>query len=119
MPPYPVVRILDVPEKLQQGVKFAVGLFFVPLIGIYWESRIVEFEENRRFVDKQVSIAPFKYWTHEHLFEQDEEFCIITDRVRYKLHFGLFGKIVDNLFFRHSMRLFFYYRSIRLKKLFN
>jgi len=117
IPPYPVIRILDAPEILQKDETFSVGLFFLPLIGLFWESRVVEYEENSRFVDKQISIAPFKFWTHEHIFEQDREFCEITDRVLYKHHFGIFGKIFDYLFFRHSMRLFFYYRSIRLKKI--
>lgn len=118
MPPYPFVRILEKPDTLGKNKKFSVGLFFVPLIGIYWESRVTEFEENRRFTDEQVSIAPFKSWIHEHEFEEDGEYCVIKDRVRYKMHFGLLGKIFDFLFFRHSMRLFFYYRSLRLQRIF-
>lgn len=118
MPPYPVVRILEKPEKLSKDAKFSVGLFLLPLIGIYWESRVVDFVENRRFSDEQISVAPFKYWIHEHEFHQDGEKCRIVDRVRYKMHFGILGKIVDTVFFRHSMRLFFYYRSLRLQRIF-
>jgi len=118
MPPYPAVRIIEAPEKLNKDDSFSIGLFILPLIGLYWESRVIEFEENCRFVDKQISVGPFKYWAHEHIFEQDGNMCRIIDKVQYKLHFGLLGKIIDYVFFRHSMRLFFKYREKRLQKIF-
>jgi ligand-binding SRPBCC domain-containing protein len=117
-PPYPVVRILNKPEKLKKDTSFAVGLFFLPLIGIYWESQVETFEENRRFSDKQISIAPFQYWIHEHEFKREGDLCVIIDRVRYKMHFGLLGKIIDFVLFRHLLRLFFFYRSYRLRRIF-
>ena len=118
IPPYPYLKILHAPETLKKDDTFTVGLFFLPLIGIYWESKVTEYEENSRLSDKQISTAPFKFWLHEHSFKQDGKDCIITDRVCYKMHFGFFGKIIDSVFFRHSLRFFFSYRSKRLKKIF-
>lgn len=118
MPPYPAIRILHAPPRLKENETFAVGLFFIPLIGIYWESRVVLFEENRRFSDIQVSPGPFKYWRHDHCFRLEGKECVLTDHIHYKLHFGILGKLFDFLIFRHALRLLFRYRSWRLRLLF-
>ncbi len=75
-----------------------------------WESLIAEFEEGRRFTDVQTR-GPYRYWRHEHIFEDAEGGTLVRDRVQYELPFGVLGAIIHELVVRRQLRDIFDYRA--------
>jgi ligand-binding SRPBCC domain-containing protein len=61
-------------------------------IPITWVSRIDEFEHNRRFVDAQIR-GPYRFWRHEHTFEERNGQTLMRDTVRYELPLGVLGRM--------------------------
>lgn len=65
-------------------------------LGRLWRmtSRITEFDFPHRFVDEMVT-GPFGSFRHEHGFEAHGDQTRMTDVVRFKMAFGMFGRLVD------------------------
>ncbi len=65
-----------------------------------WSLRVDELVENEKIVFTQ-SIGFFGKWSHTIAFEDFKEGeTILHHYVEYDLHFGLFGKLYDDLHFR-------------------
>lgn len=79
-------------------------------VPLRWESLIAEFEDGRRFTDVQTS-GPYRYWRHEHVFDDVEGGTLVRDRVQYELPFGILGAIVHALVVRRQLRQIFDYRA--------
>lgn len=47
-----------------------------------WQSEITEWQSPHRFTYRQAR-GPFKYFEHEHLFEEDEAGTRVSDRIRF------------------------------------
>lgn len=76
-------------------------------LGFGWRltSRITEFDRPHRFVDEQVQ-GPFSCWRHEHRFQPWGETTRMVDEVRYRIPFGIIGRLVDRSFLhRYLTRL--------------
>lgn len=67
------------------------------------------------FVDEQ-RIGPYSLWHHEHHFQKQEEGILMTDRVYYRLPFGILGKIAHALFVRRQLLKIFLFREAYLQK---
>jgi|688.fasta_scaffold529882_2 ligand-binding SRPBCC domain-containing protein len=77
-----------------------------------WIARIHEVNEPKSFRDTAEK-SPFKTWTHEHKFEEENGGCWLIDTVEYSLPFGILGWIagallvnrdIDNMFaHRHKV----------------
>lgn len=80
-----------------------------------WVTEITHVFPDRFFVDEQRS-GPYKIWHHEHHFEKQGEGILMTDRVYYKLPFGLFGRIAHTLFVRKQLEKIFLFRDAYLNK---
>lgn len=65
-------------------------------------SKIVEYDEPRRFVDEQTR-GPFASWRHEHRFEDREGVTSMTDIVDYRSPLGPIGSMVDRIRLEHDM----------------
>lgn len=78
---------------------------------IFWRTLIEHWEEGRCFVDRQL-IGPYALWHHTHLFEDlPDGGTRITDRVRYRVGFGLLGRLVTWLIVRRDIQTIFEYRK--------
>lgn len=58
-----------------------------------WTTEIIEWDENKRFVDIQKK-GPYQLWWHEHQFEAIGSSTLMTDRVIYRLPLGVLGEAV-------------------------
>ena len=108
-PPFLGFRILSpLPIAMGQGtlIDYRIRLFGVPL---RWRTRIDEYEPPFRFVDTQLE-GPYRLWRHTHLFEEQGEGTLITDRVDYEVGLGPLGALARELFVRRTLEAIFDYR---------
>jgi ligand-binding SRPBCC domain-containing protein len=109
-PPWLRFRLLgDGPIEMGEGtrIKYRLRLHGVP---VRWESVIEEWEENQRFVDRQVR-GPYRLWRHEHHFAQVQGGTQIRDRVDYALPLGLLGEAARHAFVHRDLERIFDYRA--------
>jgi uncharacterized protein len=79
-----------------------------------WEVEHTEYEENRRFVDEQVS-GPFASWRHEHRFEPlAAGRSAVTDIVRWEAPLGPLGEAFGGGYIERSLARLFHFRGERL-----
>lgn len=86
-------------------------------IPLRWRGLIVEYEPGRRFTDTQTS-GPYRYWRHEHSFEDLGGGTLVRDRVEYKLPFGFVGRLMHALLVARQLREIFDYRSRVIEQIF-
>lgn len=78
-------------ENIQKGslIRYKLKIHGFP---IGWKTLISEWIPQERFVDEQLS-GPYKKWHHTHDFIKVKGGTLITDRVVYRLPFGLLGLV--------------------------
>ncbi|MDE3033532.1 MAG: SRPBCC family protein, partial [Acidobacteriota bacterium] len=107
------------PEPLPRGEN-AVFEYRLRVRGlsIRWRTLIEAFEDGSRFVDRQI-VGPYDLWHHTHLFEDlPGGGTRITDRVRYRVGWGLLGLLITALWVRKDVERVFAYRKRVLEELF-
>jgi ligand-binding SRPBCC domain-containing protein len=70
------------------------------------------------FVDEQ-RFGPYKMWHHEHLFLQKGDKVEMTDKVSFKVPFGLLGRIMTPVIVIPQLKKIFNYRYKLLEQKFN
>jgi ligand-binding SRPBCC domain-containing protein len=118
-PPWLKFRILTPsPFPKGEGSVFEYKLR-VRGIPVFWRTLIEEHVEGERFVDRQV-VGPYQLWQHTHIFEAlPNGGTRITDRVRYRLGWGIFGRIAHALWVRKDLERIFAYRKKVIAELFS
>jgi len=116
-PPWLNFRILRATdEEVRQGTRIAYRLRW-RLFPLRWESRIAEYEENRRFADEMLR-GPYRRWYHRHLFRAVPAGTEIRDEVEYVLPLGPLGRLAHAVTVRRQLRTIFDYRQGRIAELF-
>ena len=109
-PPWLGFEIVSMPDGvLKQGdrIEYRIRLFGIP---VRWVTRIVSWRENESFEDLQER-GPYAYWLHLHRFEEVDGGIRMTDRVEYRLPFGMLGWWVAGWWVRRRLDEIFDYRS--------
>lgn len=103
------------PEKVYPGLIITYKVS--PLLGIpmTWVTEITQVKEPHFFVDEQRS-GPYHIWHHEHHFQTVENGIMMTDKLLYKVPFGIFGKILDYMFIQKKVDGIFSFRKSVLEK---
>ena len=79
-------------------------------LSIRWRTLIETFIPGERFVDRQIA-GPYALWHHTHRFEDlPGGGTRMTDTVRYRVGWGLPGRIVTALWVRRDVARIFEYR---------
>ena len=91
-----------------------------PLLGIKinWVTEITQVKTNEFFIDEQ-RFGPYAMWHHEHLFLQKGDKVEMTDKVSFKVPFGLLGRIMTPIIVIPQLKKIFNYRIKLLHKKFN
>ena len=92
-PPFLRFRVLGMstPEiGVGTRIDYRLSLHGLP---VRWQSRIDEWQPDRRFVDSQTR-GPYRSWHHTHTFEPYENGTVLRDHVRYEVPLGAIGSLV-------------------------
>ena len=84
-------------------------------VPIRWTTLISLWEPPYRFVDEQLR-GPYRYWIHQHTFEEVAGGVLVKDFVRYQV-FG--GSLVHDLFVKRDVMKIFMFRQEKLLALFS
>ncbi|MFH7004419.1 SRPBCC family protein [Flavobacterium bizetiae] len=85
--------------------------------GVYLthKSRITAMNFYDYFVD-EMEEGKFKFFKHEHFFEEQNGITIMKDKMQYETPFGIFGKVFDSLFLKKHLLQFLLERNKVLKE---
>lgn len=97
------------PGKMYPGQIISYKVSPIPGIKTNWVTEITQVADNKYFIDEQ-RFGPYSMWHHEHHFEKNEKGVMMTDRVSYKIPFGLLGNIAQTLFVKKQLKGIFEYR---------
>jgi ligand-binding SRPBCC domain-containing protein len=99
-----------VPENIYPGLIISYKVSPVFHIPMTWVTEITQVKEPFYFVDEQRS-GPYTIWHHEHHFEAVENGVMMTDKLFYKVPFGVFGNLADSLFIHKKVEGIFGFRK--------
>lgn len=107
----------ELPPKMYMGqiISYKVGV--LPGIKTNWVTEITHVEQDKFFVDEQ-RFGPYSMWHHEHHFEEEEDGILMTDKVTYKIPFGVLGHLAQSLFVKRQLKEIFEYRRQALEEMF-
>lgn len=105
------------PERMFAGqiITYKIGIF--PGVKSNWVTEITQVKEKAFFIDEQ-RFGPYKMWHHEHFFKQTEEGVLTTDRVTFKIPFGIFGRLAYLIFIKRKLYQIFSFRAQTLNNYF-
>jgi ligand-binding SRPBCC domain-containing protein len=79
------------------------------------KSKITECSHPEIFADEMVA-GPFKMMKHRHVFEQKEDYTLMTDEFMYQSPLGILGKVADALFLKKYMQNLIEHRNQVIKQ---
>jgi uncharacterized protein (TIGR01777 family) len=112
-PPWENVRVVEQAGGIEPGGRVVLELRKGPAT-LTWEVEHTQYEENRLFVDEQVS-GPFSAWRHEHRFESLEGGrSAVEDVVTWEPPMGSLGQTFGGRYIETSLSRLFRFRGERL-----
>ena len=78
-------------------------------------SKIVDYERPTQFTDVMIK-GHFVYFGHQHFFTAENGQTTMTDVLRYRTPFGVFGKIFDYFFLKKHLTKFLKTRNAAIKQ---
>jgi ligand-binding SRPBCC domain-containing protein len=110
--------VSDIPDVMFNGLIIEYRIH-IPVIGKRkWVAEIKHIRERHSFVDEQ-RIGPYKFWYHYHELIPENDKIKVIDRVYYEVPYWIFGKILNALFIRRTLRRIFDYRKEKVSVYFN
>lgn len=106
-PPWENARLIESPGPLTDGARAVIEI----RMGPFRKKWVAEHEITEDgFIDRQVT-GPFAFWEHHHRFlPLDESASQLVDSIRYRLPFGILGRIFGTPFVRAKLDRMFRYR---------
>lgn len=104
------------PIHIAEGtrIRYRLSLHGIP---IEWTTEIRQWRPPFRFVDVQLS-GPYRLWHHTHRLEPKDGGTRMTDVVRYRLPFGVIGRVMHAIKVRRDVERIFDYRFRRIQEVF-
>ena len=78
-------------------------------------SKIVDYERPTQFTDVMIK-GNFVYFGHQHFFTAKNDQTTMTNVLRYRTPFGVFGKIFDYFFLKKHLTKFLKTRNAAIKQ---
>ncbi|OAQ39705.1 hypothetical protein A5893_08970 [Pedobacter psychrophilus] len=90
-----------------------------PLLGIKmdWMTEITTVKDRKYFIDEQ-RFGPFKFWHHEHHFEEIDGGVLMTDKLTYGIPFGIIGQLANSIIVAKQTQEIFDYRVKAVDEMF-
>lgn len=113
-PSHTKVELIDYEETTFEGkiIKLKTTRAFVP---IDWIVKIEKYEYPNLMVDVALK-SPFAFWEHQHIFTKKGSMCELKDVIKYKLPFGILGKLIAP-FIKKDIANMFAYRHKQTKRI--
>jgi len=99
-----------------QIITYKIGI--MPGIKVNWVTEITQVLERKYFIDEQ-RFGPYKMWHHEHFFEENATGVMMTDKVSFKVPFGIVGHLSYFIFIKRQLFDIFTYRFNKMNEIFN
>src|SRR5512139_886201 len=112
---FEILRGGDVPMYEGQLIEYRVE--FVRGIRSRWLTEISHVRECEYFVDEQ-RLGPYRFWYHEHAFEELSSGTLMKDRVTYAVPVGVLGDVLDRIWIAERLKHIFDYRGKKIIELF-
>ena len=77
-------------------------------------SKIVNYDRPSRFTDVMIK-GHFIYFGHQHFFDLKDQKTIMTDVLKYRTPYGIFGRLFDKYFLKRHLTRFLEKRNKALK----
>ncbi|MCW5963212.1 MAG: SRPBCC family protein [Bryobacterales bacterium] len=107
-PPWQPIQLLRRHNSLKAGSEVVLRVWMGPL-PIIWLARHTEFRGLDGFVDEQIR-GPFRYWRHEHRFQQNAEGTLLVDDIACTLPGAPVTHLLLGWLVRLQLRSMFAYR---------
>ena len=112
-PPWENVRVREKAGGIEPGGRVVLEMRRGPAT-LTWEVEHTAYEENRLFVDEQIS-GPFAAWRHEHRFEPlGPDRSALEDVVTWEAPLGALGETFGRGYIERSLERLFQFREARL-----
>ncbi len=113
-PSHTKVELIDYEETTFEGkiIKLKTTRAWVP---IDWIVKIEKYEYPNLMVDVALK-SPFAFWEHQHIFTKKGSMCELKDVIKYKLPFGIVGKLIAP-FIKKDIANMFIYRHKQTKQI--
>jgi ligand-binding SRPBCC domain-containing protein len=103
--------------KMYEGQLIEYRVEFVSGVRSKWLTEIAHMRTNQYFADEQ-RLGPYRYWYHEHIFEQMQGGVKMADRVTYVVPLGILGEFLDAFWIKRRLNTIFDYRHRKIYALF-
>ncbi|MFA8342453.1 MAG: hypothetical protein ACEPO8_05720 [Rhodothermaceae bacterium] len=81
-----------------------------------WVTEITQMKKEKYFIDEQ-RFGPYKFWHHQHLFNETENGVEVRDIVHYVMPMGFIGNLIHKFFVKRELERIFEYRNKKMKLL--
>lgn len=117
-PPDMNFEILDGGENpMYEGQLIEYRVEFVRGIRSRWLTEISHVRACEYFVDEQ-RMGPYRFWYHEHAFEEVSSGTLMKDRVSYAVPMGFMGDMLDRVWIAERLKGIFDYRRKKITELY-
>ena len=91
-----------------------------PFAGITmnWVTEITQCVAGKYFIDEQ-RFGPYKFWHHQHRFQQTDQGVLMEDILHYALPLGWLGRLFASRFVQNKVESIFDYRFQKLEERFS
>lgn len=100
----------ELPTAMHAGQIITYKINILPGVKLNWVTEITHVIENKYFVDEQ-RFGPYKFWHHQHFFNEVENGMEVQDIVHYVIPLGILGRLANRLFIRSRLNKIFLYRK--------
>jgi ligand-binding SRPBCC domain-containing protein len=104
-------------SKMYPGQLIEYRVEFVRGIRSRWLTEIAHVRAGEYFVDEQ-RVGPYRFWYHEHGFQEIPLGTKMTDRVTYVIPFGFVGDLLNSFWIRKRLKQIFDFRRQKIIELF-
>lgn len=102
---------------MTQGQIIEYRVEFIKGLRSLWLTEISHLREFEYFVDEQ-RIGPYRFWYHEHIFEDLGQKTRMIDHVTYSIGFGIVGDILNEIWIKQRLQFIFNYRTRKISEIF-
>ncbi len=113
----------EVTSDVQKASQMYPGMIITykvsPVLGIKldWMTEITHVEKEKYFIDEQ-RFGPYKFWHHQHHFQEIPGGVLMNDLLTYGMPYGIFGNMANSLFVADKLQQIFGYRKEIIEKMF-